>query len=210
MAVRTSYATVARTADRRDRGEALAVPVPRRAGRRRGRRARRRRAGPQGALGRPAPLLGVRARPGRRRCSAPATTASRRAPRARRCSRCSAAGTSATWSRSSPAGSAAPCSAPAAWCGPTATRSGPASTRRACAGACSRQRYDVPVGHADAGRAGERPAGPRRRRPRGRLRRARDAAPRGAGRPATSTPLLAELTGGSVLAEPTGQEWVDQ
>ena len=50
------------------------------------------------------------------------------------------------------------------------------------------QRYDVPVGHADAGRLESDLRGRGRRRPRGRLRRARDAAPRGAGRPATSTP----------------------
>ena len=71
------------------------------------------------------------------------------------------------------------------------------------------QRYDVPVGHADAGRLESDLRG-------------RGVGVLGVDYAAHATlhlavpaghdldALLAELTGGSVLARPTGQAWVDQ
>jgi putative IMPACT (imprinted ancient) family translation regulator len=71
------------------------------------------------------------------------------------------------------------------------------------------QRYDVPVGHADAGRLESDLRG-------------RGVGVLGVDYAAHATlhlavqagqdldALLAGLTGGSVVAEPTGQEWVDQ
>ena len=129
--VNTSYLTTRARRRGRDRGQAVPLPVHPRPGRGRDRCPRGRRAAAQAALGRAAPLLGVRARPGRARSSGPATTASPPAPPVRRCWRCCAAATSATWSPWSPGGSAARCSAPAAWCGRTATRCVPVSTPRA-------------------------------------------------------------------------------